>query len=828
MIHNRIKPLTKIIATTIACSHIGLLNAQEITEILVSVSPIRDSQVAAIQAKRDANNTLEVVSADTIGRFPDQNLADSLGRLPGLAIERDQGQARYINLRGAPFRYTSIAFDGIDVPGAENGRIPRFDSFPSVITSRIEVNKAILASMPGESVAGFINIHTFSPFDKAGWTLAADLGTGEQALGGGDINKLGLRASWSNENLGFIAYASENSRDQITDNREYDIEIDSETGQNIVHELDFRSYKITREDKAYGGTFEWRGNNLVSRAFISTLYSEFIDLEQRNQFVFGLPGTIGNTGTTPATNINRLLEYGRYDNSTLSNTLGMDFNANDWLIEARVNFTQTERNQYLPIAYDVGLVAVDYDISNIEDPILNMYQMFTSTPIAPTDVSYTTANLGLLVDDKLDNDAQKFKLDITGSMDLFGQLSEVQAGLQYDTREATGYSTLGYGASPELAGIDVESFNTGILWDSKTTNSIGGTYYNNIDLRHAWQNSPAWPDVTAGEDERILIEEDIIALYAMSTLEYTWGNVVLGARAEMTDYTSKGTINDQAITVNDDFTNFLPSVHLNVNLTDDLKYRLSASTGVNRPTYNEWRATAAVDVINKTVRGGNPTLEAEEASGIDTSLEWYFSQGSLLAASVFYKNIDNVIYADVSTIDGGLYFPSAAGEQWEYNGAVNGKDGKFSGIELNFIGTAQDIFPEPFDGFGVSANMTFIDSEFKGLDNTVYDLPGTSNKIYNASIFYENYGLSTRLNYQYRDEWISPIESPDEVWGEQTRIDFSLSYQFPMDISGAALSAYFNANNLTNEVDLRYAGNGTVNQRESYGRRYLIGLRLNF
>ena len=132
--------------------------------VTVTAAPIRDSQQAAFDAKKFADNYVEIISADTIGRFPDQNLADSLGRLPGLAIERDQGQARYINLRGAPFRYTSIAFDGIDVPGAENGRIPRFDSIPSVITRKVEVNKAILPSMPGESVAGFINIETFSPF----------------------------------------------------------------------------------------------------------------------------------------------------------------------------------------------------------------------------------------------------------------------------------------------------------------------------------------------------------------------------------------------------------------------------------------------------------------------------------------------------------------------------------------------------------------------------------------------------------------------------------------------------------------------------------------
>ena len=69
--------------------------------------------------------------------------------------------------------------------------MPRFDSFPSVITSRVEANKAILPSMPGEAVAGFINIHTFSPFAQEGFSFAGDIGMGEQKLGGGDIDKFG-------------------------------------------------------------------------------------------------------------------------------------------------------------------------------------------------------------------------------------------------------------------------------------------------------------------------------------------------------------------------------------------------------------------------------------------------------------------------------------------------------------------------------------------------------------------------------------------------------------------------------------------------------------
>ena len=74
-----------------------------VEEVVVVGKPIKQSETAAILAKRDALNVTDSISADTIGRFPDQNLADSLARIPGVAIERDQGQARYVNLRGAPF-----------------------------------------------------------------------------------------------------------------------------------------------------------------------------------------------------------------------------------------------------------------------------------------------------------------------------------------------------------------------------------------------------------------------------------------------------------------------------------------------------------------------------------------------------------------------------------------------------------------------------------------------------------------------------------------------------------------------------------------------------
>ena len=815
------KRLSYYLMTGLAAGMPSLGLAQNKLEMItVTAAPIRDSQQAAFDAKKFADNYVEIISADTIGRFPDQNLADSLGRLPGLAIERDQGQARYINLRGAPFRYTSIAFDGIDVPGAENGRIPRFDSIPSVITRTVEVNKAILPSMPGEAVAGFINIKTFSPFANEGWSFAADVGLGEQKLGGGDIEKYGLRTSWSNEKFGFVAFVSENSREQITDNREYDLERDATTGELIVNELDFRSYKVTREDSAYGGTLEYRGDDTVQRLFISTLYSEFIDKEQRNQFVFAFntPAT-GVSGSNQDVSVQRLLEYGQYENSTESNTLGADFQLGEWLLETRVNGTDTEFKMNLPIPRSVGGSAVaSYDLSDIEDPKLYLDRDLATINYAST--------IGIHYGQLLEINGLKIKADAERELSWLGKNMVLRTGVQRDTRDADGFV-----ATPAIksfpASVNIDDYNTGKPWDSNTTNTIGATYYNNIGLRGAWASTGGLGPVTPSEDGQIAINEEILAAYVMTTTELDWGNVVVGARIEQTDYRSKGRVNGDPISVSDDFINVLPSVHFNINLQEDLKLRVSATTGLNRPTYDEWRAAAKVDLINKEVTGGNPTLEAEEATGIDTSLEWYFAPASILSAGAFYRTVDNVIYADTSTIDGGVYLPSAAGESWTYKGSVNGDNGKMHGVELNFVGHASDLF-NAAHGFGISANLTVLNSEFPALNGDRHDLPGTSDLLYNFSVFYEDYGLSTRINYQYRDEWISPIEDPNEKWGEQQRVDLSLSYELPFDFDGATMSVYANANNISNETDVRYASNGTINQSESYGRRYLLGVRLHF
>lgn len=824
--------ISQVLGTTALAQQSG---QPEITEVITYSSPIRDSQKAAIDAKRNADNYLDIVSADTIGRFPDQNLADSLGRMPGLAIERDQGQARYINFRGAPFRYTALAIDGLSIPGAENGRVPRFDAFPAVITRRIEANKAITPAMPGEAVSGYINIESFNPFDADGFSMSSDIGLGQQALGDGDIDRYSLRTSWSNENFGVSVFGSHNSREQVTDNRELDLQTDDVSNSIILNELDFRSYNVEREDNAWGARVEYRPTDSMNRFFVSSLYSEFIDNEERNQHVFDFAGgaertsgeaVIGNSGYQPLVLASRYLQKGQYSNSALSNTLGADLTISDWFVETRFNQTTTENNLFLPIPLSVGgAIAASYDISNLENPLVNVFSAFANTPKSLADINYAMT-LGIVVQSNLDIDAEKIKLDAERSISLFNRHSVLALGFEHDQREGTGVG-IAQGLNQFPSAINIGAYDTGRGWDTDFTNSIGGTVYDNTGVRAAWENAVGGIRVTAPQDQLISIEEDISAIYAMTTTDFTWGNVVAGVRVEQTDYSSEGPLASYA----DDFSHVLPGVHVNINLRDNVKLRIAGTTAISRPTYNEWRAAAGINIVDRSVTGGNPSLKAEESLGFDTSLEWYLGDASLLSAGIFQRNIDNIIYADSSTIDGGVYVPEAAGQRWSYTGFINGNSASLRGIEFNMIAQLSDVMPGTLDGLGVNANVTLLDSEFTTLGGNRFSMPGTSDVIFNTSVYYETGALSLRLNYQFRDDWLSTTENDSmaEYWAAQKRLDFSAKYDLPWQLMGADLSVYLNANNLNDAVDVRYSESPrTPNQVERYGRHYMAGIRANF
>ena len=816
--------------------------AQEVEEIVVTGKAIKESQMAAIEAKRQAVNVADIISADAIGRFPDVNLSDALGRLPGISIERDQGQARYVSFRGTPKRYTTTAFNGISIPGVENGRIPRFDSYPAVITSQVVANKAITADMPGESISGFINIKTFKPSDIEGFSLSAEIGMGEQDQGGGDTSKENLRISYSDDSFGFVVYGSAHNNEQITDNREPTY--GGVKGAQTPDRIDFRSYKVERESEAFGGTFEKYLDN-GGRIFLTSLNTEFLDNEERNDFRAYVKNGTPTTGSGFTGSARRLFNDALYINKTEMNTLGIETSFGEWDIKAQASKIDTTFDTYMPIGYFIGggqLTNLSYDISDPQNPIVNFDGTYR-------DVDYSTK---LLVDaiGGLYTETDQFKIDISRE----NNRGELKFGLQYDDRVATGGgATL---ATVSVAGgypadvCDPKEYRLGDF-ASPRDNSVGAFYTDNPALNDCL-NTVRPPRSDFPDDEKIDIEEVLFAAYIMQTFEMDWGNIVAGLRIEDTEYETNGfrlaTVSGdigyeniavgakEVLSVKRSYTNYLPSVHVNYDMSEDVKLRLSYSTGISRPSYIEARAAASINILSNEIAGGNPFLKQEESWGIDAAFEWYYDEASLFSITIFHREIDNVISESNEKVDGTLYSDQAQpGELWDLAGFGNGKDGELQGLEISLNARMDNYIDGFFSGFGASLNVALIESEYTTPEGKVFALPGQSDTNYNASIFYEDHGFSARLTYRYRSEWLDETETGavfnlggGVYWAAQNRLDASVRYDLEA-LTGQKASIFADFNNITDESDMRYtAQRWNVNQVESFGRSFLAGVRYAF
>ena len=817
-------------------------HGQEVEEIIVTGKAIKESQMAAIEAKRQAVNVADIISADAIGRFPDVNLSDSLGRLPGISIERDQGQARYVSFRGTPKRYTTTAFNGISIPGVENGRIPRFDSYPAVITSQVVANKAITADMPGESISGFINIKTFKPSDVDGFSLSAEIGMGEQDQGGGDTSKENLRISYSNDDFGFVVYGSASNNEQITDNREPTY--GGSKGAQTPDRIDYRSYKVERESEAFGGTIEKYLEN-GGRIFLTSLNTEFLDNEERNDFRVYVSDGTPTTGSGFTGSARRLFNDARYINKTEMNTLGIDTSIGEWDIEAQISKIDTTFDTHMPIGYFIGggqLKNLSYDISDPQNPIVKFDGTYR-------DVDYPVK---LLVDavGGLYTETDQFKIDISRE----NSRGELKFGLQYDDRVATGGGATLATVSNEKGYPTECDPKDYMLGDFATPrdNSVGAFYTDNPALYECIKNSGRtrsdFPD-----DEKIDIEEVLFAAYIMQSFEMDWGSIVAGLRVEDTEYETNGfrlatvsaedigygniaTGAKEALSVKRSYTNYLPSLHINYDMAEDVKLRLSYSTGISRPSYIESRAAASINDISQTITGGNPFLKEEESWGIDAAFEWYYDEASLFSVTVFFREIDNVISESNEKIDGTLYSDQAVpGELWDLSAFGNGKDGELKGLEISLNARLDNYIDGFFSGFGASINLALIESEYTTPEGKVFALPGQSDTNYNASIFYEDYGFSARLTYRYRSEWLDETETGavfnlggGVYWAAQNRLDASVRYDLEQ-LTGQKASVFVDFNNITDESDMRYtAQRWNVNQVESFGRHFLAGIRYAF
>ena len=247
-------------------------------------------QARALNIEREATGVTSVVSSDAVGRFADQNAAESLQRLPGLAIQRDQGEGRYVSVRGIDPDLSNVTLNGVNIAAPEGtSRAVALDVIPSEVIDQIVVTKAVDASMDGDAIGGSIDIQTTSAFDRGGRAVNFS-----STLTYSDLMERAsgkTKASFSDvfgddSQYGFQFSASFQERQTGSDNAEVDGKWDTttDTDGNEAYfpdgEIEFRNYEITRERYAFSSGFEYKPSDNVL-LYVNGVYNYFSDQEER-------------------------------------------------------------------------------------------------------------------------------------------------------------------------------------------------------------------------------------------------------------------------------------------------------------------------------------------------------------------------------------------------------------------------------------------------------------------------------------------------------------------------------------------------------------------
>lgn len=869
-------------------------------EILVAGDrPIAESEEAALAFQRDSKSLVTVVSSDAIGRLPDQNIGQAISRLPGIAVQRDQGQPRYVSVRGAPNRWTTISVDGINIVSPE-GRQTRFDSVPSQVASRVVVEKAITPASSGETIAGNVDIITRSPFDYDGFYVAAEGGAGINDLGGKAVFQGGLVLSDTFDlgegKLGLLLSGSYYQRGMQTDNFENDWEVVSQDrrpgseGNVWAREIENKFYRLTRKNWSTTGRIEWQPNP-QNQVFFTSIYSIFTDDEYRDNYRLDTddqqsrvpnstlpcpvppptlppPNTtgyadvcIGNTpfdGTVYGIDFDARFRSTAYRQSIWTSTWGGNHDLDDWSIQWRGNYTRSKDDGSVPylMTYTqpgfgtngvgaVNRVTTTYQLRELSQ-FYTLYrtlrapngQLSRGAPVEqfqdfPNDLSSITSTEAVAT-----TDAWTGLVNVSRETQFLGN-TVLSAGFQFDQR-----SKVNEVAQLELSGT-ANIAAAGIPTKLADITAGGPPYNGKLPLGYSF--TPFNPATAQGFLEKAQavrqylpvladgyeVTERALAGYVMATTTFDWGNLVWGVRVESLKNTGEGLAfigSSAPVPVETESSQLfpLPSVQLNWNVADDQIIRVSLNTGAARPDYDVLRPSFIVDDGDDLIEGGNPFAVPERSVGLDLYWEWYIQPRGYFSLGVFTKKLRDVLF-EAETVFGSdiLNTPGVDRSDYAYVTTLNGGNGYLFGFEAAAAAQIDAFVPGDkwWGGFGVQANVTVTSSNANTPDGRSVPLPGASPLIYNLGFYYEKYGISARVAYQFRSAFLSELGGPDTggdlYWADDGELDIGIRYGI-----SKYLEVFFNGSNLTDAPGRRYAG---IPQRtleyEKFGRIFMAGFR---
>lgn len=879
--------LLAALASAFAVTSAGAQDGSDLIEEIV-VSGHRGSLARSLDQKRSSDGIIDGISAKDIGDFPDLNITESLQRITGVAITRILGEGQQVTVRGLAPQFTRVTINGqtvtsgaSGVPGISTaGRGIDFDIFASELFNRVTLSKTPSASLTEGGLAATIDMSTARPFDFGGAGDGSVVAFNAQGTYNDRSEKSSPRVSLvaSTTNiadgrvglLGSISYSESNLRQDGVEGfrwllADYDLDGDGVNEFNDVEIPFIPRYvleQFERERLGITAALQARPTEDLEIT-VDAAYAKFDELRTRYS-IDGLlrtsyppvgPIEVDSTGRVTRLTLNGDAGGGvssRSENlhSPTENDLTLiniesawDF-ADNWQARFKIGLSDASSSEVESRAVYQALNSFSYDFT---DPIFVSLEPGENALDLGTDVDFTEpSDFSHNQSRRIDTDVDDTDIAVQTDIERYFEgswISSVAAGLRYNEREKEqrrfdGRLSSDPGAIP-LASPIATPLPVNDFFDGENSPNIPSSW---VAVNFgAFFADPVVGKGTFGVPQRFIdsftISEDTFAAYVQANVDSGKWRGNFGGRFIDTEQTSQGFLGDGTpISQSQSYSEFLPSLNVVAEITDDVVIRLAASRTITRPTLFQLSPGGNVAPTSLTATLGNPDLDPFRADQFDVSLEWYFSPEGLASAAFFYKDVESFI-SNVTTqsmINAGTQI-NDAGEDvsdaiYTVTRPVNGEGASVKGFELSLQAPLSGL-SAPWDGFGFLANYTYADSEstivFNGQTITTL-LPGQSESSYNLIGYYEKGSFSGRLTYAWRDGYLSEVRASDEQRSNFTdaygQLDASIRYTLTDNIT-----LTFDALNLTEEAVYLYSERKDRNRAYGLTGRFVsFGIRAKF
>ena len=555
----------------------------------VNVTGLAQGQAKALSQQRSAGNIKNVVSRDQMEKFPDQNVADVLQRLPGIALESDHGEGRYVQIRGAEATLNTTTINGVKVPSPEDVRKISLDIIPSYSLGSVEVTKAITPDMDGDAIGGHVNLITKNAFDYDGQFMEAKVAGGHRPLYGksGSMGAFTYGNQFMDGKLGLLVSSSYEFNDMKTDNIEVEwadeyeyvtnvvdeeetedpeepIYVVEEADGRIINDVALKNYALSRERIGITSSLDYKlANN--SKLYANFITNTYTDIENRNRLRYRFdksvdeeePGSgyydiTSQGGTAKLARIYRELKSRSSISKINSFSLGGDHALGN--MKADWSFTQSYAEELRDPSVNAEFVAKDIDM-NYEFSDVNHPQITSFTDedgnVDQHDLSSYELDAIELEGDYIPNakspngnlvsgDDQVIAFNLSMPLSLGGANGEIKAGAKLSSKkkksDRSGAEVWEWDGDDDLI---MQGFDMDIEGDKYMDGNYVHTHGIDVDkIRdHMSANLGSYNILPMYEDailETWDATEEITAFYGMANMRMGKINFIGGARVEQT------------------------------------------------------------------------------------------------------------------------------------------------------------------------------------------------------------------------------------------------------------------------------------------------------